>query len=82
MGPGHEEFQRTPQFTAALGCPGDGVAPLNDQPALSTRQPDALSGPFSQCWDEPAQGGEQVAWLHEFEQALHIWNETFHPARG
>lgn len=24
----------------------------------------------------------QGSWVHEFEQALHAWNETFIPARG
>lgn len=59
--------------TSAVDGQGHAAVPIG-QLDLPTHHP----APQSECTQVSARG----SWFHEFEQALHAWNETFIPARG
>ena len=50
------------------------AAEIRGQLELPTHRPALQS--------EGTQVSGQGSWFHEFEQALHAWNETFIPTRG
>lgn len=54
--------------------------PVEEKHAVSNRPPAMQLGPSS--WDGGQDGGVLSSWFQEFEHALRVWNESFHPARG